>query len=380
MQRVGVIGDDHQNTLGIIRSLGEEGISVDLIVQRNNYNNTFTTKSKYVKRYVVCEFDKDVVEKKLLEFAIGDKSKSVVIPSCDKAALLLDAIRQDIQDFYYVGGISYQGMSLEEFMHKQNMCKAASEAGVLIPLCVAVDIREDTTRDEILECIDKHSIEFPIIVKPEASVSGNKSMIKSFINKKEFEEGFNEIVQGRYLIQEYIKIDCEYGIQGIGFGRNHSAFFPGVIKKIRQSYTSKGSTTYAVLNKGYNGLDLSSLINFVNKIEYNGIFDIEVAQSGDKFYFIEINLRNGAYGYAYTASGINLPYIYCNSLMNKEYPIDGTSIVKEAYLINEIGDISNIRAKKVSVIKWIRQCVSADVKMIWNVKDNKPFWARIMRR
>lgn len=60
-----VISEDHYNALGVIRSLGEEGIPVDLVLTTES-KKTFVDKSKYISNTVRVSHDEDQIIEAML--------------------------------------------------------------------------------------------------------------------------------------------------------------------------------------------------------------------------------------------------------------------------------------------------------------------------
>ena len=56
-----VIGGDHYNTYGIVRSLGEEGINSDVLILGCMGKDSFVMRSKYVANGHGCEAHDEVI-------------------------------------------------------------------------------------------------------------------------------------------------------------------------------------------------------------------------------------------------------------------------------------------------------------------------------
>src|SRR5699024_9531972 len=82
-----VLGGNHHNGLGIIRSLGEMGIGVYFIAI--GVKKSFVVKSKYIKRYWIVEQEKEVLDILIQNFG-KDQFKSIIIPSDDNSATIID--------------------------------------------------------------------------------------------------------------------------------------------------------------------------------------------------------------------------------------------------------------------------------------------------
>ena len=68
---------------------------------------------------------------------------------------------------------------------------------------------------------------------------------------------------------------------------------------------------------------------FIGTLGYNGLFDVDLIEdTNGKMYFVELNLRYGASGYAVTESGANLPGMFADYMLLGK-PIDLDVAVKE---------------------------------------------------
>lgn len=118
---------------------------------------------------------------------------------------------------------------------------------------------------------------------------------------------------------------------------------------------------------------------FVEAIDYRGIFDMEFITDGKDIYFVEMNFRNGGYGYACTRAGRNFPAIWASEALGK--PI-GTFLCKSVdsiFFINESADLQNVRAGNISIITWLWDVLRAKAHMYINLRDMKPLLKKIMR-
>ena len=81
-----VIGGNHHNTLGVIRSLGEKGIYPNIIIT-NESKYAYVAKSKYVKDYDIVKEDEDKIKEILIKKYVKLENKATLIPTSDFAAL-----------------------------------------------------------------------------------------------------------------------------------------------------------------------------------------------------------------------------------------------------------------------------------------------------
>ena len=147
-------------------------------------------------------------------------------------------------------------------------------------------------------------IEFPVFVKPfNGSASSDISKVN---NKKQLDSIFNE--KNGLMIQEYIN-GREFGADvyiDLISGEPISIF---VKEKLKMR---AGETDKSVSYKDNYLFDL--IMEFVRKIDFRGIIDIDIFKVKDKYYISEVNPRfGGGYPHAYE-SGINVPQMIIKNL------------------------------------------------------------------
>ncbi|GGN66867.1 ATP-grasp domain-containing protein [Oceanobacillus indicireducens] len=152
--------------------------------------------------------------------------------------------------------------------------------------------------------VDNGKINYPVFVKPvKGSASINISKVSS---KEEVELLFNRF--DNLMIQEYMK-GREYGIDVYIdiISEDPKAIFIKEKIKMRAGETDK---SVSIKNEC-----LSSLIKeFVKKVGFKGILDIDVFEVNGKYYISEVNPRfGGGYPHAHE-SGINVPKMIVNNI------------------------------------------------------------------
>ncbi|WP_100010094.1 ATP-grasp domain-containing protein [Lentibacillus sediminis] len=369
-----VLGGNHHNELGIIRSLGEVGCKVYFIAV--NVKNSFVVKSKYITDYWFAFEEDDLLDILLQKFSDG-KLKPIIIPSNDDTVAILDKNLDVLKKKFILPNIKNQENAILKQMNKMQMTNLAEKHGFLVPKGFIFNLNDI---ENLQSYLDKKEIEYPCIVKPLQSLEGPKSdiIINNNINElaanlKKVKDKYNEV-----LIQEYIRKEEEVGVQGLA-QKDAKIIIPSVIKRIRESSTAP-STTYAKLINPQMPVEIEKLKSMIKDLEYKGIFDVDLIVSKGRYYFIEINFRNGAYGYAVTKAGVNMPELWCLDAIGKNISISKTTINKRTTLMSEFADFKNIFLKKVNIIKWFSQYITADAHLIINRKDLKPFIFKFIYR
>ncbi len=358
-----VIGDWHFNSLGMIRSLGEKNIPVIYI---NLSDGGYGESSKYTyKTYHSGEKEHDIVET-LLKVLEENRGKPVIFTACDKAAIALDRRYDDLKDKCFLPNLKGKAA---EYMNKENMCKAAKNAGFIVPKTATIDF-DESFKEKV------RSFGFPCILKPVLSVEGSKSDIQICNNAEDLEKVYDFLSESeenysRILIQKFIdgkkKQMMEYGGCKVV---DEPVQVYGQLEKIREYPVDKGSTSYAVVKKEITHFEKCVLDKMLEAVGYEGLFDLEILLVDDIPYFIEINFRNGAIAYAFTKAGFNIPYIWYSSVLGKDF---SEPEIKETVLMCERDDLNHVTDKNIGIMKWLNDVRKTDVFMVYNKEDPQPF-------
>ncbi|MBO5737611.1 MAG: hypothetical protein J6S04_07355, partial [Clostridia bacterium] len=160
------------------------------------------------------------------------------------------------------------------------------------------------------------------------------------------------------------------GLMGMALPNGEVAI-PCSIRQIRSYPEGRGSTSYAQIKQDFFGVDQACLKKFVRDTGYIGVFDIEMMVDGGKPYFIEINYRNGQYGYAPTRAGYNLPANWFRGMMGQ--PIEKGVDIEEIFYMNEREDKLHVRDGKISKREWKQQFKGVSAYGMYCPKDQRPY-------
>lgn len=364
-----ILGEDHVNTLGLARSLGEKNYAVYTAI-RSLGIQTFTDKSKYIVKSFHKETYLELIDEILICFK-DTANKLPLIPSSDGAAMAIYQYRDDLkQTFIFPQSVGEYEFSF--LTDKHNVLSLATAVGLQIPKSVATIISRDNP-DCWLEMFSGLSNSYPLIIKPQ-SAENRSSPICIVVNEKELMKVLAQYKDIPILVQEYIYKDEEIGVQGVGFGRDRMPIVPGIIHKLRTSDISMGSTSYGVLKPSNTPILTKTIMDYIFLSGFDGIFDVELIKHNGEYYFIECNFRNGAYGYAYTKYGYNLPDIWITDRKKSELSTEECT-VPSVYFMNEFSDIRNI-GKSVKFWRWLWDILHCSVCLTYNTKDVHPAWEK----
>lgn len=363
MNKVIIIGTDHINTLGVIRTFGENNIKSDVIIISNT-KKIAVIKSKYVNKYTIINDINLLIEILLKEYK-NEKVKPVIISTTDLIALELDNNYSVISDLFYLSNLKNQ--KLEYYMNKYNQFNLAKKNGI------------KTAKSEIfsIDSSKRNKIKFPVILKPVLSAYGKKDDITICNNTTEFELAKTNYKNNGYkdfLVQELITYDSECDVAG--FAYNGYIDIPGIILKENIWPSNRGSTTYGkVVSTDKYKEEIELIKKMILATGFNGIFDIDFFIKDNKLYFNEINFRNGALSYAYGKSKIC--YNWYKSLIENKY-ISCEKINSSYYFIDDNSHLHNIFDKDITIKQYFLHLKKSKIKLAFSSKDKKPWLLMIV--
>lgn len=360
-----VIGDDHYNTLGVVRSLGEAGFVVALVLMSDHA--TCVTRSKWVSELRFAPNDTSVYEA-LTEICAAFHRPVAVVPTSDRAAIVVGGFLEDLPGNCVAPGIAGGLLPLED--------KATAKA-------LARSCGLNTAAGLVVESVAgglevSKQLHFPVIIKPVVSVEGKKSDISIAYTSEEVSLCLKKFFSGGYervLVEEYICGQDSHMVEVMGYrSRNGVSSVAGVIEKIREYPLANGSTSYARFVSSHEGIDLEAVRSFVDKAGFFGIYDMEFKFSAGKAYFIECNFRVGAPSYAMTQLGCNVPALWVSGAILSHPVSDNRPFMVEQR------DVFHVIKGDMRPAEWIKQFRGS--RHIFAVKgDMRPvraYWSNLV--
>lgn len=358
-KEVFVIGGCHHNILCVIRSLGEKGVRPNVIIESSE-KRPYVSYSKYIKEKWIVPNEETVLDTLLRE---GERlsNKPVVIACADNLSSLLDIHHDDLAKYYLVPGAKEQGR-ITRLMDKEVMSELARKVGFLVPQSIATD----TTKDEVIHILK------PWIIKPLVSKNGVKADIQRIYTDEEWFE-YKSKHQTQAQVQQLIDKDFEYQLIGLSLDSGKEVIIPGVSHVIRpQANTNTGFLRYEPLSESYLGI-VETCKKFLIETGYSGLFSMEFLRGKDgKDYFMEINFRNDGNAICVTAAGVNLPFIWYQSLQGLSMT-ENILVEKTVYVMPEFADLSLFAHRKLGLCQWLKDIKRTDRFMEYDKYDKKPF-------
>ena len=368
--KVIIIGIDHHNTLGAIRSLGECGIKSYLILE-DKTKGSFIRKSKYVEHCIPL-VNNSLIDTLLFNFK-DETEKPIIICTTDSSIDTIDLHYNQLENLFICPNVGYQG-GVHQLLNKEYTTRIAEKCGVRIPASIRLSKK----------CDIPENLFYPCYIKAIDSICGSKADSCLCHNVKELKSAINKDIE--YQVQEYIEKDTELLINGVAIKQGKESYFPLVIEKIRQYPNKVGACTYCKVDsiKNYQYIDISSIKNFIKEIKYEGIFSIEFLVKEGNTYFLEINLRNDGTAYIPTIAGFNIHYIwYCYAAREKVPPFQIKNTILPFYFSSDVNDIRHVFEKRISVWTWCKDIMKARAYLLLNKHDIKPwfyFYLNIIKR
>lgn len=352
-----VVGGGAYNDMGLVRSCGEAGMSVVLICPQPVVS---VYKSRYVKEWIRIENRTDEVFLNAIHIAISKYSnkKIFIYPAGDPTALLID---QNWEELSQKAFVPHAGGQMAELMDKLKMIDLAKQSGLNVPSGYRF-----STADS-----NPSFIEPACIVKPLQSVAGEKSLISFCRSQEELDAAvarFRDDHTDYVLIQQLIegKNLEEVAVTGLSASGKLVETY-GMIHKYRTF--GNGSTVFAKYSVEC-PRELQDLVTrFIKSSGYSGIFDIEFLHNEDGYHFIECNYRNGAYGYAVTSAGFNMPARWAAAMLDE--PLSEPHL-KDRIFMEERTDLLNPLRGNIKWGEWLRDLSRTQTFLWWNWRDPRP--------
>ena len=125
-----IIGGNHHNTLGVIRSLGYKGFN-SLVILVTGEKTPYVSYSKYITKCVLLNSAKEIVPF-LLNYAKVINSKSVIFSCADFVTSELDKFYDELKNYYHLPTANGKGIC-NHYMNKDVMATHANSIGIFTP-------------------------------------------------------------------------------------------------------------------------------------------------------------------------------------------------------------------------------------------------------
>lgn len=346
--RVVIAGRNYCSNLCMARSVGMAGYDVEILkifqTKPKWYNLMSYVRpdaySRYVKAYHVCvshRKSKKIV-KKLISIA-DPYRKMLLIPADDLVANIADEYMRKLRKYYVMPNVRKTPGVISHLMNKDVQKKLAIDAG--LPVINSCAISAYKGKFEIPE-----TVTYPCFIKPNVSKNSSKSKMRRIDSEEELRQVLTQYSKRKrveMLVEDFIDIGREYSI--LGLSTDDGVVSPGFFGVLEGGHgPHRGvAMTGELIPTAKQQVLIDQISDFIAQMRFNGLFDVDLIEAKDgTMYFVELNLRYGASGYAVTEAGANLPGMFADyMLMGKPIDLDckvnetGKPFISEKIMIDE---------------------------------------------
>ena len=356
--KVIVFAQEHYNPLGLIRSLGENGINpIFISVKRKG---PVACLSKYIS---VCHHVDNVEQGfELLKEYGNEEQKPYVLFSDDMCIGYVDQHYDELKDKFICYNAGRQGR-INEFMDKQKILDIAKKHGFNVLDSVVVKTG-----------IVPEGLKYPIITKDISPTAGGwKSDVFVCQNEDELRVAMTKITSPEVQIQPFINKKNEYAIEGFSINHGNEIFFGTTLtwKYLIPGYYSPYHDVTMFKDK-----ELGEKIRgLFEEIGFEGIFEVEfLIDQDDTYFFLEANFRASAWNYSSTVVGMPLSYLWVKSMNAGHIDPADEKVFEDFTDMSEVIDYGiRVDGGKISLAEWLRDFKAAKGTYYYNEKDMGPF-------
>ncbi len=362
--KVIIWASDDFNSLGLLRILGENNIDIFFLIKGKC---GYAAKSKYCVKYKETRTYQEGFDFLMSTFS-KEQHKPIIITSGDGISVFIDQHKDELEKCFIIPGTSRKG-ELEKYTDKNAMTQLAVELGILCPK--SRYCQWDTNIDDV---------EYPCLIKPSHQKPGHYNEFKFKIckNKSELKRTLKVVRHdSEFILQRCIQKESDLLIYGVRMW-DGKTILAGSLVKDRQ--TEDGSGSHGLLTSRIpNGVNSSKISEFLDKIDYHGLFSFEYGLVSSEAYFFEVNLRNDGTSHYFYQAGANLPLAYVLSCVGKDYSQINTSVKDDCFYMDELFDCENVFNGTISIKQYKKDKQEATVFKYWNAEDMKP-WQYMKKR
>jgi predicted ATP-grasp superfamily ATP-dependent carboligase len=263
MNKAIVIGHDAVNALGLVQSLGREGVDVTVILECEK--SELIRHSNYARKIIsVANFD-EAVEVLLTRFA--GEEKIPVFPAGDGIALTLSQNYERLKKHFLMEHFT-GAYTMEQLMNKEQQIKLAVKHKFNVPYSVCINKPF---------CVPK-SMVYPCIVKPLVSCLGDK---RDILIAQDAEE-LKDILENRVtysksvIIQQFIDKDYEYDMMGCVY-KNGEVYIPLSDRMVKFNRQLQDTSTISYIEPldAEIVVEVGKIRTLLNDVGYVGLFSVE---------------------------------------------------------------------------------------------------------
>lgn len=360
-KRAIIWGHDNYNTLGLLRQLAEGGVETYFLVLGKAEG--CATASRHCIQYQI----EPTIESGFKHLSTHPKftqqnDKAVLFTPSDEIIEYIDQHKSVLEPHYCLPGTRTSGL-LTQFDDKNRQWSLAQKLGFTVPQ--STEIRWDS---------DIGQVGYPCILKPSHITPNRHNEFKYKIchSETELKRCLHTVLRdSTFVVQDYIPKSHDCLVYGARLW-DGNVIIAGALLRDRFCYT--GESSHGLITPTLpSGVDASKITAFLEYIDYYGLFSVEYGLCEGIAYFFEFNLRNDGTSHLFHQAGANIPLAWMLSSLHEEPCNIVTSVQKEAYYIDEVGDITNVWNHSISRRKWKAERQQARIFKYYDESDTSPY-------
>ena len=356
--KVIVWGVDGFNTLGLMRELGSSDLDLVFLIKGHK---GIAASSKYCQKYIETASIKDGYNYLISNYK-DEIHKPIIITSGDDIITYIDRCREELEKYFILPVTSEKG-NIEKYIDKNTMTALAEEIGILCPKSIYITKKSDIS-----------SVRYPCIIKPSHQKPGHYNEFKFRIckNEKKLKRTLRYVrVDSEFIVQEYIPKDFDLLVYG---GRMWDGNTVIAGSFVRDRWADSGSSSHGYLvSQLAEGANLSKIREYLERIDYHGLFSFEYGLLDGNAYFFEVNLRNDGTSHYFYQAGANIPLAYVYSAAGLDYSRVPVNVEGKKWFIDELYDIENVYTGKIKRKQWKRDKDEATIFKYYDKEDMAPY-------
>lgn len=373
-QKVIIIGHGFSSRLSLIRSVGQMGgYEVVVIVVGPNsagQKKNIDCYSRYVDTfYYSVKDDSEDLFRLLTQKCKSQSGKSIIIPDGDFEALTVDKYKTQLDPDFLFPYIKGNQDSVEYWMDKVNQKMLAEDIGLSVAKSVVMDVKNGVFSIPT-------EVRYPCFCKPLNTVTGGKVGMCRCDNPEQLKDALSNMVSDRphiekVIIEDFIDIEKEYAVVGVSDGTN--VCIPALLEFVEGAAKMKGIAKRGIVSPlGDKTMVIEKFKEFVRRIGFVGLFDVDFFESNGIVYFCELNLRYGGSGEAVSRMGVNLPAMYVEFMVDSKPVNPNLEISGSATYVNDRMCHKDWVTNHISYKDMMSQLHSSDFRFIKSSDDPAP--------
>lgn len=307
--KIVLVGLEHYNPLGILRSFGEMGINIDFVAI--NYRVPVASASMYIGTLHKVDSISEAYDAVLKHYGNTYNEtgiKPILLFSDDDVYSIFDEHIEELQKIFITPNAGTNGRVIE-FMDKDKIQECAKRHG--LPVINSHVVKPG----EVPE-----GLKYPVITKAISPLAGAwKGDFHICENEQELRENMATINAEKCMIQPYIEKKTE--IQYEGFSYNHGKGMYTAVQ-IANNYPVRGYYgPYMNVFPPKHPDFIKKLNAMLEEIGFEGLWEIEfLVDTEGNYWFLEINFRSSPWHRASTIAGMPTAYYWIQQTLTGVCP------------------------------------------------------------